>query len=260
MESKKIDYFIKKFARKFLKIYQKRVMPDIFTSTNIELYGHCNRKCNFCFNSNRFPPRDVGIMAESLWKKIIDELSAIQYTGRISPYFYGEPLLDKRIVELVFYARKRCPYSRIFISSNGDVLSEELLVGLIESGMDEILVTNYDDFEKERIITLYKKYPRFVHYRNYKEIDLKNRGGSLFEKSTDKINLPCLRPSRQLVINWKGNVLLCCNDYYEQYIFGNVNNKSILEIWKDNDFIKCRNILSQLGGRKQIDICKKCDM
>lgn len=253
-------YFLKKFVRKFIKAYQKRVIPDIFTSTNIELYGYCNRRCNFCFNNSRFPARDVGIMDESLWKKIIDELSAIQYTGRISPYFYGEPLLDKRITELVLYARKKCPYSHILISSNGDVLTEELLVKLIENGMDEILLTNYDDFEKEDIINMYKKYPRFIQYRNYKEIDLKNRAGSLFEKSTDKINRPCLRPSRQLVINWKGNVLLCCNDYYEQYIFGNVNNKSVREIWKDNDFIKYREILSKVGGRKEIDICKKCDM
>lgn len=65
---------------------------------------------------------------------------------------------------------------------------------------------------------------------------------------------------KQLVINWKGNVLLWCNDYYERSIFGNVNNKSIIEIWKDRNFIKYREILSKLGGRKQIDICKKCDM
>lgn len=260
MVSGKIRYFLKKFVRKFLKAYQKRVLPGIFTSTNIELYGYCNRRCYFCFNSNRFPARDAGIMDEGLWKKIIDELSAIQYTGRISPYFYGEPLLDKRIAGLVLYARGKCPYSRILISSNGDMLTEELLVKLIENGMDEMLLTNYDDFEKEQIVNLYKKYPRFIQYRNYKEIDLKNRAGSLFEKSTDKINQPCLRPSRQLVINWKGNVLLCCNDYYEHYIFGNVNNTSVREIWKDNDFRKYREILSQSGGRRQIDICKKCDM
>lgn len=235
-------------------------MPDIFTSTNIEVYGYCNRKCDFCFNSNRFPPRDVGIMEEGLWKKIINELSNMKYTGRISPYFYGESLLDKRIVELVSYARKKCPYSRIFISSNGDVLSKELLVKLIESGMDEILVTNYDDVEKGQMVDLHKKYPRIVQYRNYKEIDLKNRAGSIFEKSTVKTNQPCLRPSKQLVINWKGNVLLCCNDYYEQHIFGNVNNKPILDIWRDKIFIKYREILSLSEGRKQIDVCKKCDM
>ncbi len=126
--------------------------------------------------------------------------------------------------------------------------------------MDEILVTNYDDVENGLTIDLHKKYPRYVQFRNYRELDLKNRAGSIFEKSTDKVSQPCLRPSAQLVINWKGNVLLCCNDYYERHIFGNVNNKSILEIWRDKNFIKYREILSQSDGRKQINFCKKCDM
>ena len=254
-----INYLVRKTVRNFLKTYQKRVMSDIFTSTNIEVYGYCNRKCSFCFNS-RLPERKGGIMDVKLWEKIIDELSTIKYTGRISPYFYGEPLLDKRIVELISYARRKCPYSRIHISSNGDKLTEELLIKLIENGLDKILITNYDDFEKEHITNLYMKYPRIIQYRNYKEIDLKNRAGSIFKKSTDMANKPCLRPSRQLVINWNGNLLLCCNDYYENYVFGNVKNESILEIWESEDFKKYREILSIAGGRKQIDICSKCDM
>ncbi len=234
---------------------------DMFDSTNIETTAYCNRSCLFCFNNDRFPGRDKGTMAEELWKKIIDELSEINFYGRISLHFFGEPLLDRRIVKLISYARGKLPYAYIRLNSNGDVLTEELFMKLIENGMDYILITNYDDFENDNLNTLYKKYSSFIKYRNYSEISLANRAGSMqFESDNSTLKMPCLRPSKQLVIDWKGNVLLCCNDYYAKYDFGNVKNESIMSIWNSKKFKKYREILSKKGHRKKIDLCRNCDV
>jgi len=241
-----------------LKFYQRK--KGIFRTTNIETYAFCNRKCDFCFNSEHLPDRDKGIMKEGLYFKIIDELASINYAGRISPHFYGEPLLDKRLTKFVSYARESCPNAYIRFGTNGDFLTRDLLFELVDSGVSRVLITNYDDIEKENLIKLSQEFSDYVVLRSYKDIRLVNRAGAIFDKENPNIDKPCLRPSSQLVVNWKGNVLLCCNDYYEQHIFGNVNDKTTFEIWKSKEFKKYRKLLKKQGGRRQIDICRNCDL
>jgi len=253
-----MNRFFKKNLGKLLKSYQRR--KGIFKSTNIETYAFCNRKCYFCFNNERFPDRDKGIMEEGLYYKIIDELASINYAGRISPHFYGEPLLDKRLTKFVAYARKTCPYAHIRFGTNGDFLTRDLLVELVDSGLSRVVITNYDDVRKENLIKLSQEFSQYVVLRSYKDIRLVNRAGVIFDKESQNIDKPCLRPCSQLVINWKGNVLLCCNDYYERYVFGNVNDKSIFEIWTSCELKKYRELLQKQGGRRQVDICRNCDI
>jgi len=254
-----LNRYFRKTVRKIL-MSGKDKNRDMFDSTNIETYAYCNRGCSFCFNSDRFSKRKKGVMTEELWKKIIDELSEIKYLGRISPHFFGEPLLDKRIIQLISYARKKNPYAYIRLNSNGDFLTEELFMKLIENGLDYIIITNYDDFENNNLLALYNKHPSYIKYRNYTNINLSNRAGSIFNVSKDNAKKSCLRPGRQLVINWEGNVILCCNDYYAKHVFGNVKNESIIKIWNSTDFKEYRKILSKIGGRNEIEICRNCDV
>jgi hypothetical protein len=128
-----------------------------FLSLHIDTFSACNRKCDFCFNHDRFPSKKQGIISDTLYTKIIDELADMGYTGKLSPYYYGEPLLDKRLNRFIAYARKRLPLSFIQINTNGDLLTEERLLELIESGLDRVKVTDYEDvgvskkFSKTRI-------------------------------------------------------------------------------------------------------------
>lgn len=246
----RIIYYIK---IKLLKKY-KRIN---FMSTNLETYGYCNRKCDFCFNSERFKQREKGIMPAETWGKIINELGAINFYGRISLHFYGEPLLDKRLPELIKYARLKCPNAYIFISTNGDFLDEKLFRNLIQSGVNQFFVTNYDDGVKPQLTELEKNYPAHISMRSYKDFLKINRTGEIFGKRI-VLNTPCLRPSYQLVINWNGDVLLCCNDYYAICKFGNVNIQTISEIWNCKEFKDYRASL-QMGKRETISICKFCN-
>ena len=199
-------------------------------------------------------------MPTDIWERIIEELSDMNFAGRISPHFYGEPLMDKRLPELIAFARGKCPHAEIQFASNGDFLTEKLLLELMKIGLDSVLVTNYDDFEKPNLVELSRKYPTHVRYRSYKDMWVYNRTGvHMVDRRIGSFrSVPCLRPSRQLVCNWKGNIVLCCNDYYEKYVFGNVKNESIQEIWNSDKFIEFRRILRQ-GHRAKIDICEYCD-
>lgn len=243
------------------KMYAKRYIPEsgIFTSVLIETFPYCNRKCSFCFNNDRFPERELGIMSTGVWEKIIEELSSIDFAGKIFTHGYGEPLLDKRLPELISFARGKCPYAEIMFASNGDFLTEELLSELIRKGLDHVLITNYDDFEKSNLAELCEKYPAHVVYRSCKEMRLQNKAGVLLNRKNIHHNTPCLQPFTELVIDWKGNIVLCCNDYYEKHVLGNVKDESILEVWYSDKFNEYRRILKR-GNRAKIDICKNCDV
>jgi radical SAM protein with 4Fe4S-binding SPASM domain len=228
-----------------------------FNSIKIETFGFCNRKCDFCFYNEKFAKREQGIMKLQIFEKVIEELSELKYCGRLSLHFYGEPLLDKRLLSLIEYSKRKIPNSYITFSTNGDFLNEEVLKKLIMKGAGYLHITNYDDKEKPELAMLEKKYPLYVSMRNSQSFKKTDRAGEIFKKNL-VMNDPCLRPSAQLVINWKGDVLLCAQDFYGKYRMGNINEDSILNIWNNERFTSYRDKLKS-GKRSSIKICKHCD-
>src|SRR5499427_4404618 len=97
------------------------ILPEIvqIESTNI-----CNAKCVFC-------PRDEmhrrqGVMAMDLYKKIVDECAALGIT-HVRVHNYGEPFLDRQLVEKVRYAKER-GIAEVGMISNGSLITEEIAV------------------------------------------------------------------------------------------------------------------------------------
>ena len=84
---------------------------------------------------------------------------------------------------------------------------------------------------------------------------LSNRGGLVKIKNVSK-NIHCQDSTNPLVINYKGDVLLCCNDYLGRVKFGNVTEHSLLEIWDRESFKKVRKEIKNKIFK--LDICKEC--
>ncbi len=241
--------------RKFrLKIQYKRTG---LVSTNIETNSICNRTCEFCFNHPRFEKRKQGKMTVELWHKIIDQLAEIHFSGRIGPHFFNEPLLDDRLPDLIEYARKKLPYAWIQINSNGDFLSEEVLLNLYTKGVNYFFITDYDEIEKTELKDLENKYPALISIAKNSEMWRTDRGGEIFHKKK-MLDTPCLRPSSQIVINWEGEVLLCCMDYYARYSFGNLKDHDLFSIWWDKKFISVRQKIRQ-SRQQGFPVCYNCD-
>jgi MoaA/NifB/PqqE/SkfB family radical SAM enzyme len=243
------------FVRRYLQKHQYRTHG--LCIVNIETTAFCNRKCSFCFYAESFPKREQGVMQEGTYKKIIDDLAAIKFRGRVSPHSYGEPLLDKRLPALIEYTRRKLPLCTIDIRTNGDYLNEDLLVTLLNSGVDSFRITNYDDDEKPLLEALARKYPLPVTLRSYKDFEKVDRAGAIFGKGAS-VHEVCLRPSSALVVNWKGNAVLCCNDFYQDHCFGNVMEKSVWAIWNDPELVEYRKQLLS-GNREVSKICSCCD-
>jgi hypothetical protein len=67
----------------------------------------------------------------------------------------------------------------------------------------------------------------------------------------------CTKPFRFLNIDWKGNGILCCNDYYSQTNFGNVASDSLVDIWNNKNFHTYR--LRLQNNDRNMFLCSGCD-
>jgi len=206
------------------------------------------------------------LMSEHTFKKIIDDLKTIRFTGRISPHFFGEPLLDKRLVEQMRYASETLPRAKLKIYTNGDLLDVSMLERLYDAGVKDYVVSLHGkDKEKEnnkrRMLDL-KEYIK----QNKKRINIKllelngnfnfsNRGGLVKIKKRSN-TITCQRARNPLVVAYNGDVLLCCNDYLGQVTFGNVENASIIDIWNTRSFKLIRRDIR--NNIFKLEICKKC--
>ena len=74
-----------------------------------------------------------------LFKKVVDECAALGIT-HVRVHNYGEPFLDKQLVEKVRYAKQR-GIAEVGMISNGSLITEEIARGMIDAGLDAINIS-----------------------------------------------------------------------------------------------------------------------
>jgi len=230
----------------------------IFSGVEIETNSKCNRRCAYCPNS--LFNRGEKLIKEGVYYKIIQELKDLHYMGQISPHFYGEPLLDKRLPQLLSYTKKYLPYSHIRIYTNGDFLTKQLFTTLVRAGVHDFLITGHGGNMPEHIKKLMSTDlgKQMIHFNtiDQNKTPLFNRGG-LVKPKKQIVMKNCILASEHLVIDCQGNIILCCNDYLSSIKFGNVNEEKIIDVWRRKEFRKIRNETKR--GKYMLDICRQCN-
>lgn len=243
---------------KKVKSLFKKPTPELFWAVEIETNSLCNRRCSYCPNSLYNRTKGGHLLPSKIFYKVIDELSELDFEGALMPHHYGEPLLDKRLEKLISYARKKLPHSSIEIYSNGDFLTQERFDSLVSSGVSLFRITNHDGLlppHIEAILNDKKRSPKLIfHTINKLKMPLFNRGGLLKTPKTIVID-KCFIVNN-LVIDYQGNVTLCCNDYLSKHRFGNVFTQKIKDIWYTPSYVKLRKDINQ--GIFNLTICQKC--
>lgn len=229
---------------------------DLFEHVEIETASRCNRKCPYCPNS--IYNRGNFFMPEPLFQHIIKQLAALHFSGILRPHFYNEPLLDKRLPQLVRFAKTHLPACRIHLFTNGDYLTKPLLNELLAAGVDEVFVTGHEGKLGSHIKQLARQhaYKNILHTSVISKTQpLFNRGGLVQVKKT--ITAPtCQLAAKYLVIDYRGNVVLCCNDYLSSQAFGNLAKERIIDIWRKPNYARIRRETKR--GIYRLDICRRC--
>jgi len=116
--------------------FEKKPMNLVIEPTNI-----CNSNCIFC--AYQFQSRlrnNSGLMPPELYRQVVSEYERLGgYKWLYICPLVGESLLDPDIVNKIVYAKQRGFFVTIF--TNGIMLNKIDVEGLVNSGVDEIIVS-----------------------------------------------------------------------------------------------------------------------
>ena len=266
-------------------------LPDI---VQIESTNLCNAKCVFC-------PRDEmhrrqGVMDLDLFKKIVDECAELGIT-HVRVHNYGEPFLDKQLVEKVRYAKQK-GIAEVGMISNGSLITEPIARGMIEAGLDAINISvdaaGKDVFERTRVNLDYdtvignirtlarlrqesgRTHPKLI-------LSFVRQGNTADEQAfidewsqvADKVHItdlhnwagtlntqsdvryPCYRVWLTFTVLWDGRVSLCCADFDGRHVLGDLRTSTIAQIWNSPAYRAVRRQHLESGGP---EICRSCDL
>jgi len=248
-------------VKKHIASIRRRIF-SIFSIVIIETSSACNRRCSYCPNS-KF---DRGLIENNrklkieLFHKIIDELVELRWFGQIQSNFYNEPLLDERLPELMKYAKLKLPACSIVIYTNGDFLTIDLYKKLVECGVTDFVITEHQKQESDNINKL-------LEFRKSKGDDNVNvlyrklgkfhsRGGLIELSAEEKEPKHCLWDPHIFIVNYEGEAVLCCEDYFNTVKLGNVGHEKLTDIWNKPYYKQLRDNLKR--GIFKHEICKKC--
>ena len=108
-------------------------MNLINPEVRLETTNFCNARCTICPREKMTRP--MMTMDLEHYKTIVDQVADLG-AEEISPFGYGEPLMDKGIVAKVAYANSR--HLATFLTTNASLLNETKGLELIDSGLSHI--------------------------------------------------------------------------------------------------------------------------
>ncbi|MCF7792366.1 MAG: SPASM domain-containing protein [Candidatus Cloacimonetes bacterium] len=112
--------------------------------------------------------------------------------------------------------------------------------------VDNLELKSIQIYSKEDVHNFLPKNPK---YRRYKV------KGEDFELKYG-IKNQCRRIWTNAVVNWNGDVAICCFDKEGEFKIGNVKDEKLEKLWKSKSIMKIRNQI--LKDRKQIPVCRNC--
>ena len=266
-------------------------LPDI---VQIESTNLCNAKCVFCPRDEMH--RQQGVMDMELYRKVVDECAALGIT-HVRMHNYGEPFLDRRLVEKVRYAKTR-GIAEVGMISNGSLITADVAQGLIDAGLDAINISvdasGKETFEQTRvnldydtvidnIRTLVRLRREAGRTRPKLILSFVRQQDSADEQAfietwrdiADKIHVtdlhnwagtlhtrsdvayPCYRLWLTFTVLWDGRVSLCCADFDGRHVLGDLRTSTIREIWNAPAYRAVRRQHLESGGP---EICRSCDL
>jgi wyosine [tRNA(Phe)-imidazoG37] synthetase (radical SAM superfamily) len=132
----------------------------------LETVTACNGRCPFCpqHEIRREPAR----MPDAVWRQVVADTRGLGITYR--PFLTNEPLIDRRLPEIVHAIKRDDATARVELNTNGELLTEPLARALLEAGLDSIRFSidgfTPETFAKSRVgvshAKVYERVPRFL--------------------------------------------------------------------------------------------------
>ncbi len=135
--TKIFNFFLVRISYLLSVLLKRPVVWGLPYFITIEPSGACNLSCPQCPVGRGDISRDNKFMDDSIYTSIIDQIK--KRSMMVSLNFQGEPLMKENFHEWVMYAANSGLYT--MTSTNGQLLSEEVASGLVDSGLNRIIVS-----------------------------------------------------------------------------------------------------------------------
>lgn len=258
----------------------------------IETTNKCNAKCVICPRKLLTRPlqtMDTGFFLDLLFQ--VNDLGA----KMISPFGYGEPLLDPELDKKIGYCSSLG--LKTFITTNASMLDPDLVIRLLDAGLSKIRFSFHgvtqEQYEKAHGLNYQNVRRNIINFQcinkikyansckieittigtkeeiplikaQWPEVDLlevwkpHNWAGGKNYREIKRAKRTCNRPFRgPLQILVDGSLVICCFDFNGQMVIGNAHEKSIIEILKGKSFAKIRKA-HEVGNMEGL-LCENCD-
>lgn len=242
---------------------QKEYLIKNIQWIDIETSSACNRACSYCPNSiyDNASVKNSKYMPSEMFSKIVSDLWDVWYSWEVCLQRYNEPLMDIRLPDLVKIASEKMPEATIAIYSNWDYLNIDLYNKLVDSWVKKITITQHWKKMSPWLIEVIK-----YREKNPDEIIFKckqmnenakfyNRGWEVSLSINQPQNYLC-KTLDSITINFEWNVILCCNDYHSEHIFGNAWMENIIDIYLSHTFQQVR--MEAITWNFSREICNLC--
>lgn len=273
------------------KNWPRKKVPKFPLNIDIEVSSRCQIDCDHCFRQYMDIGED-GFMPFEMYKRIVAEagrygLFTLKFSMR------GEPLMHPDIIEMVKFAKKS-GIKEVWINTNGGLLTERLIRGLLTAGVDWITVSfdglgeyyeavrkplKYEDqLEKLKLLRRIRDELGANTFLNVQSIwsAIKHNPEeyiSLMKSIVDRVaynpdmnyeectlipddSFVCPRLWQRIAITSSGDYLKCPSDFKKQEILGNVNTCCVKEAW---DVLQEKQRQLHLKGLKsESRVCNEC--
>jgi MoaA/NifB/PqqE/SkfB family radical SAM enzyme len=259
----------------------------LFNTLALEITSRCNRSCKFCPVAYNERPDER--MEWSLVEKALAELGRLKYRGRVEFYIYNEPMRDREyLLRCVRAARELCPRATLMIATNGDYIKgADDILRLLHEGLNQILINCYSPgvygkrvkwiaslsslasvSTDDGVYSATGPSSRVVQMLDKSDPEefgqgvfgLINRAGNIPEflpPTAAPVERMCVKPFRLLNVNWRGEALLCCNDYHGDVSYGNLGESTLEQLWNHPVLVTYRRHL--LRKDRSLPLCRECD-
>ena len=133
-------------ANDFYHLSQREVLGEVCPldapfRVQISPCENCNFRCVYCVQAVEPRGRQT-LLDMEINVKIVDQMKKFPVPPkRILLNGMGEPLLNKRLPDMVAHMKSKMPESGISLTTNGSLLTPVLSKKLVESGLDQILIS-----------------------------------------------------------------------------------------------------------------------
>jgi len=114
---------------------------------------------------------------------------------------------------------------------------------------------------KKEIKDFYKDWKKKVESINL--LNMRNWAGGIEKNSSNSFHcnkrstrVPCALLWQKMMVDWNGDVVLCCDDWDHAMVLGNLKNQTIEEVWKGE---KLKNI-RKLHVKREFEKIPKCSV